>query len=136
MVETESIRGVEKKYCSRAMMLAITLAIILIAIGYKAMAKGLILGSLFSVVNFIIMGRTLPMRLNRTKRKTFFIGLGSIWFRYIVLAIPLVLAIKMEQFDVLAACAGIFMIQVMILSDQLFTIITKKFSSGTEDGES
>ncbi|MCP4692380.1 MAG: ATP synthase subunit I [Desulfobacterales bacterium] len=115
----EAIRETQKKYCSRAMIAAIFLALFLIIIGYKPMGKGLVLGALFSVINFILMAETLPMKMGRTKRKSVLFSLVSVLARYGVMAIPLVAAIKYEQFNLFAVIPGLFMIQAVILTDQL-----------------
>jgi hypothetical protein len=39
------------------------------------------------------------------------------------LAIPIVVAAKFEQFDLVAAIVGIFMIQLVILADHIFRLI-------------
>jgi hypothetical protein len=120
----ESVSQTQKKYGSRAMIVAIIAAFILILAGLKPAGKGLILGTIFSVINFVLIGQTLPLRLSQTKRKTFLLSLGSIFFRYAFLAAPVILAIKFEQFDLAAAIFGIFMIQLVILADYLLCHIT------------
>jgi hypothetical protein len=122
----ESSNQTQKKYGSRAMIVAIIAAFILIIAGLKPIGKGLILGTIFSVINFVLIGQTLPWRLSKTKRKTFFLSLGSVFFRYALLAVPLILAIKFEQFDLPAAIFGIFMIQLVILADYLLNLITSR----------
>ena len=116
----ETIRQIQKKYCTRAMMLAISFSLVFILIGQKPIGKGLILGTFFSILNFILMGKTLPMWIGKTKRKTFFMSFGSIIFRYALLAVPLIIAIKMELFNLFAVIAGIFMVQLIILTDHIF----------------
>ena len=122
----ESVRQTQKKYGSRAMIIAIIAGFFLILAGQKTIGKGLILGTVFSVINFVMIGQTLPLRLSQTKRKTFLFSLGSIVFRYTLLAVPLILAIKFEQFDLPAAICGIFMIQLVILADYLLNIVTAR----------
>ena len=82
----ESVSQTQKKYGSRAMVVAIVVSFILILAGLKSVGKGLILGTIFSVINFVLIGQTLPLRLSQTKRKTFILSLGSIFFRYALLA--------------------------------------------------
>lgn len=120
----ESLRETQKKYCSRAITIAIFTGFLLILAGQKSIAKGLILGTIFSVINFILMGETLPMRIGKSRNKTFFLSLGSIFFRYLFLAIPLVMAIKLEQFNLFAVVFGIFMVQIMILAEHLSSFIS------------
>lgn len=103
------------------MTLALTAGFFLFFIGRQPIAKGLILGAIFSVVNFVLIGETLPMRLGKSKGKTFNLAFGSIMVRHVLLAIPLVVAIKFDQFNMFAAIIGIFMIQLVILGDQLIS---------------
>ena len=122
----ESVSQTQKKYGSRAMVAAIVVAFILILAGLKPAGKGLVLGTIFSVINFVLIGQTIPLRFSQTKRKTFFIALGSILFRYALMAVPLIVAVKFEQFDLPAAIFGIFMIQLVILADYLLNLITSR----------
>jgi hypothetical protein len=116
----DTVRQTQKKYGSRAMTVAILIGLVLIGIGDKPSAKGLILGTIFSVINFVLIGQTLALRLSTTKSRSAFWSLFSILARYAVMAVPLVLAVKMEQLGVAAVVCGLFMIQVVILADQLF----------------
>ncbi len=114
-----AIRETQKKYCSSAMGFAIPVGFLLIFLGQSAIGKGLVLGTLFSVLNFIIMGEVLPSKIGLTRKKTYTVAFGSVIFRYIVLAIPLVLGMKFTQFNIWAVIAGIFMVQIMIVGDHL-----------------
>ena len=72
------------------------------------LGKGLVLGAVFSIVNFIVMGEALPMRIGKSRKKTIVISAGSIFVRYFLLTIPLVLAINFEQFNLFSVIIGIF----------------------------
>jgi asparagine N-glycosylation enzyme membrane subunit Stt3 len=120
----EQIRQTQKKYCSAAIAVAIFAGLLFILAGQKPIGKALILGTVFSIVNFILIGETLPLRIGKTKSKTFFISLGSIYFRYIILAIPLIMAIKLEQFNLFAVIFGIFLIQIVIMADHFYNYIS------------
>ena len=113
------IRQTTKKYCSSAIIISIVIGIGLIIFGFKPMGKGLILGTIFSIINFILIGKTIPIRVERGKKDRFLLAIGSIGFRYALLAIPLILAIKMLRFDIFATICGIFMIQFVIMLDHL-----------------
>ena len=119
----ETVKQTQKKFASQAMMAAIIIGLGLIIAGQKPMAKGLVLGTVFSVMNFIIIGEFLPMRLGKSRAKTFIFSLSSMLFRYALLAIPLIVAIKFRQFNLAATISGIFMIQVMILGQHLLKLI-------------
>jgi hypothetical protein len=120
----ESVKQTQKKYGSRAMWTAIIIGICFFLAGQKPVGKGLILGTIFSVANFILIGQTLPLRIGQSKRKTLFLSLGSIFFRYALMAVPIVAAVKFEQIDLVAAIIGIFMIQLVILADHLVKLIS------------
>ena len=120
----EEVRQLQKKYCSRAMASAIVIALLLIVAGLKPAGKGLVLGAIFSIINFIVMGETLTLKINKTKGKLFMLSLGSILFRYMLLSVPLIVAIKYEPFNVVAAICGIFMVQFTIITDPLWDLIS------------
>ena len=113
----ETIRQTQKRYCSGALITAIAIAFTLILVGYKPLAKGLLLGTLFSILNFIIIGETLPAALGRTKRGAFIVSLASIGFRFFLMAIPLIVGIKMDAANVFAVIPGLLMVQITILFD-------------------
>ena len=101
------------------MIAAVIGGMILIFAGQKALGKGLVLGSLFSVLNFILMGQLLPLQLGKRKGPAIFTALFSVGLRYLLLAVPLVIAIKFDQIDIITAIVGIFMIQLTIVSDHI-----------------
>ena len=115
----EQIRQTQKRYCSLAIIIAIIAGFCFILAGYRPIGKGLVFGTLFSIFNFILIGETLPMRINKTRNMTLLLAFGSIFFRYGLMAIPLVLAIKLDQFNLFAAIAGLFLVQAVILGDHL-----------------
>ena len=118
-----AVKQVQKKYSSIALTLSITVGLLFILMGHKPVGKGLMLGTVFSVLNFILMGKTITLKLGKSKRKIFSISMGSIILRYLLLAIPLIAALKFEQLNLVAAILGIFMIQFVILSEHLLTLI-------------
>ena len=122
----ESLRQTQKKYCSRAITAAIFVGLFLILAGQKPVGKGLILGTVFSIVNFILMAQMLPHRIGKTKNKTFFLSFGSMFLRYFILAVPLGIAIKLDQYNFISVVFGIFMIQFIILADHLFSLIASR----------
>ena len=115
----ESIKETQKRYGSRAIWIAIGVGFGFFLAGYKPMGKGLVLGTIFSVINFVLIGQALPLRIGHSKRKTFVLSLGSILFRYMLMAIPVVVAVKYEQFDLVGTIFGLFMIQIVIMADHV-----------------
>jgi len=119
----EAVKQAQKKYAVKTFTLTIVIALFFVLMGQKPVAKGLIMGAFFSVLNFILMGKTITLKLGKSKRKTFSISMGSLILRYLLLAIPLIAALKFEQFNLVAAILGIFMIQFVILAEHLLTLI-------------
>jgi len=113
------IADTQKRYGTTSMMAAIFIGILLIIVGHKAQAKGLILGSIFSVLNFVLMGEILPLIVGPSKKRSSFISFGSIVIRHGLLAVPLILAFKMERLDFAATVCGLFMVQIVIMGDHL-----------------
>lgn len=113
----ERIKDIQKKYCSRALMIAIAGAVVFILFGEKAIGKGLVLGTLFSIINFLIMAQTIPMRLAnaQSKGRANALAFLSIFLRFPILAIPLVISLKMDAVDFIGVAIGLFMIQLTIL---------------------
>ena len=127
----ESVQDIQKKYCSLAVLAAILIGLVMILAGVKPVGKGLILGTLFSAINFVLMGETLPLKMGKSKPKTFSLSLASILFRYILMAIPLFFAIKMEQINLIATICGLFMVQFMILADHFVVSIFDNYKKHT-----
>jgi hypothetical protein len=115
--EYNEVAQEQKRISSRAMVGALFVGALLFLLGEQAVAKGLVLGTCFSILNFYLLGKSIPMALGRTRRMASFIGLGSLLFRYLVLAIPLVVAIKSASFNFVAAAIGIFAVQIVTLTD-------------------
>ena len=122
----EPVKQTQKKYGSRAIWVAIALGFGCFLLGYKPIGKGLVLGTIFSVINFVLIGQTLPLRIGHSKRTTFVFSLGSIFFRYVLMAVPVVVAIKYEQFDLVGTILGLFMIQLVILADHASRLVRSK----------
>ncbi|MBW1888972.1 MAG: hypothetical protein JRF32_00975 [Deltaproteobacteria bacterium] len=120
------ISHTQKRYGTLSMMAAIFMGIFLILLGHKALAKGLILGSLFSVLNFVLMGEILPLLIGHSRKKSSLVSFGSIVFRHGLLAVPLILSLKMEWLDFTTTVIGLFMVQFMIMGDHL----VKRFLPG------
>ena len=119
----EDFKQTQKKYTVKTLALAGIIALFFILIDQKPVAKGLIMGAFFSAINFILMGKTITLKFGKSKRKTFSIAMGSIIIRYLLLAIPLIAALKVEQLNLVAAIMGIFMIQLVILGEHALTLI-------------
>lgn len=117
-LKMDPVRQTEKKYCARALTSAIFVGFALMLLSFKPVGKGLILGTLFSILNFILIGETLPSRIHASRKKAALFAFGSILFRYLILAVPLFVALRNDAFNLFGVIAGLFMVQAMILADQ------------------
>ena len=106
------------------MTVAIVAGFVFVLAGQNAIAKGLVLGTIFSIVNFILMGEMLPLKLGKSNRRAFLWSLLSLLFRYAFVAIPLIMAIKFRQFNLFAVICGIFLVQGIILAESLLTTLS------------
>jgi len=115
MVTGTTVLDTQKKYGSRALVLSIGAGLLCLALGHRSICRGLVLGGVFSAINFALMGQLLRYRLidNRKAavRRSFF----SLLLRYLLLAIPLVVAVQSDRFNFPATVVGIFMVQLVIL---------------------
>lgn len=116
----EPVRQAQRKYGARAMVVAVAAGAAFILLGYKPVGKGLILGTLFSVLNFVLMAQMLPLRVAPAGRRRSLLVLAGAIIRYALLAVPLVLAIGRDQLNLAATIGGVFMIQLVILAEQLY----------------
>ena len=116
MTTTPPLREIQKNYGGKAMVLGIAISLVFFLLGYKAACRGLVLGALFSTINFVLMAHSLHAKVRPDRTRASLSALGNILFRYAFMAITLILAIKLPRFDLLATVAGLFMVQSVILA--------------------
>ena len=104
-----------RKICTWAITYATAIAVICLLFQQTAFAKGLIIGAVFSVINFVLLGQTIPLTLFKSRAKAGMIGFSSILGRYVLLAVPLVIGIKLPSFSFVAVVIGVFSIQITTL---------------------
>ncbi len=115
----EEVRSMQKKLCSQALMAAVAGAFILILFGEKAVGKGLVLGTLFSAVNFVLMARFLHHTISSSRTRASAAAFGSIIFRFALLAVPLIISIRLDSIHIIGVVIGIFMVQLTIFFNHL-----------------
>lgn len=104
-----------KKICTWSITYSTVIAAICLIFKETAVAKGLIVGAIFSVINFVLLGQTIPMTLFKSRAKAGMIGFSSILGRYVLLAVPLIIGIKLPSFNFVAVVIGVFAIQITTL---------------------
>ena len=118
----------KKALIKKALLISLTVACIFLALDFKSAAKGVALGSIFSVVEFTLMARRLERRLVPQGRGRDYFGLLG---RYFLLAIPLIAALKLPSIDFFATVGGIFAVKAAIFYHVL--ISNRHLSVNTED---
>lgn len=116
----QSLRQVQHRYCTIALLITVAVGAGLLGLGFPTYGKGLILGAVFSVINFIAMAVLLPLQFHPDRKKGTVLSFLSILLRYCLMAGPLVAAIKLPQFALSTVVVGLFMVQIAILGDQLW----------------
>jgi hypothetical protein len=113
----------QKKYGSRALILAIGAGLLFLAMGQKEICRGLVLGGVFSAVNIALMGQSLRYRLSDNRKTAVRRSFFALLWRLAILAIPLFLAVRSERFDFVATVVGIFMVQLVIMIEQCARLV-------------
>ncbi|MBI9084440.1 MAG: hypothetical protein JEZ11_12640 [Desulfobacterales bacterium] len=114
-----TVRQVTRRYCTMAMGLSLTVGTLLLATGNHALGKGLILGTTFAAVDFVLMAQTLPARLRSSAGQAALRSLAAMAGRTALKAVPLVMAVKSDQFDFPMTVVGIFSIHLCLMADHV-----------------
>ena len=118
----------QKALIKKALIISLAVACIFLALDLKSAAKGVALGSIFSVVEFKLMARRLERRFARQGRSRDFFGLFG---RFLLLSVPLVIAIKLPSVNFAATVGGIFAVKAAIYYH--FVISNRRLSLKTGD---
>ncbi len=110
-----TVLDTQKKYGSRALILAIGAGLLFLGMGQKEICRGLILGGVFSAVNFALMGQMLRYRLSDNRKAATGRSFSALIFRYLLLAVPLIISVRSDRFYFPATVVGIFMVQLVII---------------------
>jgi len=118
-----SHRALQKRYGIGSLSLAAVLGIGCVLAGWPSVGKGIVLGTVFSAANFILMGEGVVLK--------FVSGGGNLLplvimvGRYALLALPIIVAIKLPAFDLRATVVGVFMVQACIVTDAIVSTTRK-----------
>ncbi len=116
--QSEDHFQLQRKLSRRTFGFVVVVAIGLFVLDQKEMARGLLLGTLFSVINFVLLAYTLPQLLGHRRKKATLFAFSSIFLRFSLLAVPLVVALKVESFDFWAVVGGLFSVPLAVMVDQ------------------
>ena len=101
----------QRTLIKKTLFFALAAACICLALDQKAAAKGIALGSVFSVADFKLMALLLPRRLLGQSRGSVFFGLLC---RFVLLSIPLILAIKLPSINFAATVGGLLLTKAAV----------------------
>jgi hypothetical protein len=101
----------QRTLTKKTLFLALAAACICLAFNQKAAAKGIALGSVFSVADFKLMALLLPRRLVGHSRSSVYLGLIC---RFFLLSIPLILALKLPSFNFAATVVGLLLTKAAV----------------------
>jgi len=119
----EAIKNLQNRYCGGALSLAIVVSLATYLAGWPGVTRGLLLGALFSALNFALLGQTMTQKLTGAQRRNTIIALGAQLGRYLLWGVPVVVAVKMPLVDLPAAIAGLFMVPIFIIVDAIFNLL-------------
>ena len=113
------VSEVKKRICIKVLILTLVVAVFFFILNERTIVKGLALGSLFSIINFLLLGESIPLALGHTRVKAGVIGLTSMVIRFLVLTFPLLVGLKSPSFNFAAVVAGIFSVQIVTLVEYI-----------------
>jgi len=101
----------QRTLIKKTLFFALAAACICLALDQKAAAKGIAIGSVFSVADFKLMALLLPRRLLGQSRSSVYFGLIC---RFVLLSIPLILAIKLPSINFAATVGGLLLTKAAV----------------------
>lgn len=105
----------QRNICLWALTCGLVSALLFMAFREESIGKGLLLGTCFSIVNFLLMGISVSMVIGQSRPKASLFGLASILTRYAILAVPMIVAVRSVSFNFIAVVVGIFTVQIVTL---------------------
>ena len=114
-----TVRQITRRYCTMAMGLSLSVGTLLLVTGHHGLGKGLILGTTFGAIDFVWMAQTLPARLKSATRQAALGSLAARVGRFALKAVPLIMAVRSDQFDFPMTVVGIFSVHLCLMADQV-----------------
>jgi len=116
----EQLGSFKKTIVFQILVTAVLVSAAAVFLGFVSVAKGFALGSIFSLVNFLIMVQQAPKRLGKKTGRAGWENFMGLLLRMIILGLPLFLAIRFPAFNLIATVVGIFNLQLSIFLYGLF----------------
>lgn len=116
-----SYHGYQRRTARRVFSSVVMLCFVIYFFGYLQIAKGLVLGALFSVLNFTVMAQLLPFQLGVGGRRRIATSLAflSILLRFVLMAIPLFIGLRFSDFNFWAVAVGLLAVPIAIMTENV-----------------
>ncbi|MBW1710453.1 MAG: ATP synthase subunit I [Deltaproteobacteria bacterium] len=116
----ETLIQFKKTILVQMLFLAALVAMVALGLGFANAARGFVLGSIFSLANFLVMSYLLTWRLGKSSRRAGAESALSMLARLVILGAPLFIAIRNPaRFNLIWTIIGIFNLQISVLVYQL-----------------
>ncbi|MBW2060669.1 MAG: ATP synthase subunit I [Deltaproteobacteria bacterium] len=116
----ESLIQFKKTISVQIVVIAAVVAVIALGLGYVNVARGFVLGSIFSWGNFFVMNFFLASRLGKRPRRAGVESTLSLLVRLSLLGLPIFLAVRYStRFNLVWTIIGILNLQISVLFYQL-----------------
>jgi hypothetical protein len=119
----EAIKQSQRRYCGSALTAAILIGLGVYLAGWPAVTRGILLGSLFSCLNFALLGQSLARKLTGSHRRGTLLTVAAQLGRYLLWGVPVVVAVKWPGIDLPSTIAGLFMVPACIVLDSVFNFV-------------
>jgi hypothetical protein len=120
----EQLIKFKKAIISLIIIIAAVAAAAALALGAVSTAKGLVLGSLFSLLNFLIMAIQTPGRIGQSRRAATVSSGSGLFLRLAIMAVAPYVAIQVPAISLPATVAGLFNLQVSVI---VYSTIIERF---------
>ena len=119
----------QKALIKKALLLSLAIACIFLALNLKSAAKGIALGSIFGVVEFKLMALRLQRRFAHQRKARDYFGFFG---RFVLFAIPLIIAIKLPSINFAATVGGVLSVKAAIFYHFLISNRNLSVSAGNK----
>jgi hypothetical protein len=119
----EAIKHFQRRYCGGALTAAILIGLGVYMAGWPTVTRGILLGSLFSCLNFVLLGQSLTRKLLDNHRRGALLTFAAQLGRYLLWAVPVVIAVKWAAVDLPSTVAGLFMVPAGIVLDSVIRFV-------------
>jgi len=121
----ESLLRFKKTILVQMLFLAAFVAAIFLGLGYTSSARGFVLGSIFSMANFLVMSYLLARRIGKSGRRAGTASGLSMLVRLAILGLSLFIAIRNPaRFNLIWTIIGIFNLQISVI---LYQLVLERF---------